>query len=62
VLKNMTNTDPTPTIPNFNAANPNIYVTTGASCNGESLTLGQGPRKVAFQMKLEGNGVTCVNN
>jgi prepilin-type N-terminal cleavage/methylation domain-containing protein len=62
VLTNMSSTDPTSTIKDFDAASPNIYVTTEASCNGESLTLKQGPRKVAFQMKLEGSGVACVNN
>ena len=40
----------------------NIHVTTGATCNGEALTTGQGSRKVALQMKLEGGGVACVNN
>lgn len=52
-----------PNIPaTFNSAAPIIYVTTGAKCNGESLTLLQGSRKVAFQMKLEGNGIACQNN
>lgn len=46
----------------FVADNPYIYVTIGSICNGESLTEGQGSRKVAFQMKLEGSGIACVNN
>ena len=39
-----------------------ITATTGAICNGEALTTGQGTRKVALQMKLEGGGIACVNN
>jgi len=46
----------------FDPANPNIVATVGSTCNGESLTSGQGSRKVAFQMKLEGNGIACSNN
>lgn len=46
----------------FDSANPNIVVTVGATCDGESLTTGQGARKVAFQMKLEGSGIACSNN
>lgn len=39
-----------------------IQVAVGSICNGESLTGGQGNRKVAFRMRLEGGGVACVNN
>lgn len=46
----------------FDAANPVIVATIDATCDGESLVMGQGSRKVAFQMKLEGNGTACVNN
>ncbi len=46
----------------FDSANPIILVTVGAKCDGEDVTTGQGPRKVAFQMKLEGSGITCQNN
>ena len=46
----------------FNPDNPLILVTVGSTCNGESLTSGQGSRKVAFQMKLEGNGIACSSN
>lgn len=46
----------------FDAASPNIIVTIGATCNGETLTTGQGTRKVALQMKLEGGGISCQNN
>jgi prepilin-type N-terminal cleavage/methylation domain-containing protein len=47
---------------NFDAANATISATVGAVCNGENLTTGQGARKVALQMKLEGGGVACANN
>jgi prepilin-type N-terminal cleavage/methylation domain-containing protein len=46
----------------FDSANPAVVVTVGATCNGEGLTTGQGSRKVAFQMKLEGSGIACQNN
>ena len=39
-----------------------IFVTRGAVCNGEALTTGQGDRKVAFRVVLEGGGVSCVSN
>lgn len=39
-----------------------IYATAGATCSGETVTTGQGARKVAIQYKLEGGGVVCVNN
>lgn len=53
----------TGTVPtSFNPANPDIVVTIGATCNGEAITTGQGARKVALQMKLEGGGISCVNN
>jgi prepilin-type N-terminal cleavage/methylation domain-containing protein len=40
-----------------------IFVTPGATCDGEVADkTGQGARKVAFQMKLEGAGVSCVSN
>lgn len=46
----------------FDPANPVIVATIGGTCKGESVVGNQGSRKVAFQMKLEGNGTTCVNN
>ena len=46
----------------FSSTTPNISVTVGAVCDGEILTIGQGARKVAFQMKLEGGGITCASN
>lgn len=53
----------TASLPNeFDAASPVVLVTVGATCDGESLTTGQGSRKVAFQMKLEGSGIACSNN
>jgi prepilin-type N-terminal cleavage/methylation domain-containing protein len=51
-----------PTIGDFNAAQPNVYATQGATCNGEDIDLGKGARKVALQMKLEGGGIACVSN
>lgn len=44
---------------------PRVIVATPASkcaTDGSTLTGGQGSRKVAFQMRLEGGGVACVNN
>lgn len=46
----------------FDSVTSNIYVTTGAVCNGEDVKTGQGTGKVALQYKLEGGGVACVNN
>lgn len=46
----------------FDAANPVIKVIVGAKCVGESFKTGEGSRKVAFQMKLEGSGIACTNN
>jgi len=46
----------------FDAASPVIEVTVDAKCVGEDVEIKQGPRKVAFRMKLEGSGVACVNN
>jgi prepilin-type N-terminal cleavage/methylation domain-containing protein len=57
------NVSATATLPtSFDSASPYIVVTTGATCNGEDISTGQGARKVAFQMKLEGSGVACQNN
>ena len=40
-----------------------IYYTVGATCGtGGAVTTGQGNRKVALRMVLEGGGVACVNN
>lgn len=39
-----------------------IYYTTEATCNGESVRTGQGNRKVAFRLPLEGGGVSCISN
>jgi len=47
---------------NFGSEFPYIIATVGSTCDGETLTSGQGSRKVAFQMKLEGSGIACVNN
>lgn len=46
----------------FDANSPVIYVSIGAKCDGENITTGQGARKVALRMKLEGGGISCVNN
>lgn len=46
----------------FVADNRLIRVDVGATCNGETITTGQGARKVAFRMVLEGGGIACVNN
>lgn len=46
----------------FNSAAPTIRVVYGAVCNGDTLTTGQGTRKVALQMKLEGGGIACQSN
>jgi prepilin-type N-terminal cleavage/methylation domain-containing protein len=47
----------------FDPAKPIILVSVGAVCGeGETITAGQGSRKVALQMKLEGGGITCQNN
>ena len=57
------NVSPTATLPTeFDSTAPVIKVTVGATCDGEALKSGQGSRKVAFQMKLEGSGVACSNN
>lgn len=39
-----------------------IQVTTNAKCDGEALVTGAGANKVAVQYKLEGGGISCVNN
>ena len=53
----------TQTLPStFSSTTPIIRVTQGSTCNGELLTAGQGNRKVALQMVLEGGGIACVNN
>jgi len=46
----------------FEPDNPVVLVTVGATCDGEGIKTGQGSRKVALQMKLEGSGVACQNN
>lgn len=46
----------------FNPDEPVILITVGATCDGENIVTGQGSRKVAFQMKLEGSGTACQNN
>lgn len=48
----------------FDGTNPNIKVTVGSVCSSSEgvLTSGQGARKLALQMKLEGNGIACINN
>lgn len=54
----------TPTAATYNAASPLIYARPGNICGTADGTLvtGQGARKVALQMRLEGGGVACVNN
>ncbi len=39
-----------------------IYYTVGATCNGESLTTGQGNRKISLRIRLEGGGIACFSN
>ena len=39
-----------------------IFVTPTTTCNGETLTTGQGNRKVSFRLILEGGGVLCQSN
>lgn len=40
-----------------------IYYNTGAICGtGGTVTTGQGARKVALRVVLEGGGLSCVNN
>jgi prepilin-type N-terminal cleavage/methylation domain-containing protein len=57
------NVSTTATLPTtFDPEQPVIVVTVGATCDGEGLTTGQGSRKVAFQMALEGGGVACQSN
>ena len=51
-----------PSIGSFDGSQPKVYVTTGASCDGEDIDLGKGASKVALQMKLEGGGVACQSN
>ncbi len=46
----------------FSSELPNILVTVGSTCDGETVKSGQGSRKVALQMVLEGGGIACVNN
>lgn len=48
----------------FDGANPYIKATKGAICGNDegTVTTGQGSRKIALQMRLEGSGVACINN
>lgn len=46
----------------YNPEVRSIHVNVGSVCDGEGLKTGQGNRKAALQMKLEGGGVACVNN
>ena len=46
----------------FDEAEHTIWVTSSAACDGEVTKAASGPRKVAFQYKLEGGGVVCVAN
>lgn len=43
-------------------ANVRIFYAVGYTCDGESLTGGQGTRKIALRMVLEGGGVSCISN
>lgn len=53
-----------PTTPEFEASPRYIYATIGAKCDTDGSTVqgGQGGRKVAFRMILEGGGVACVSD
>lgn len=59
-----TSTTAFPATPDFEASPRNIYATVGAKCatDGSTVTTGQGNRKVAFRMILEGGGVACVSD
>jgi hypothetical protein len=48
----------------FNSKISIIYITNGAICSddNESLLFDKGSRKVALQLKLEGDGIACVSN
>lgn len=39
-----------------------IYITTQATCDGETAVKSSNPRKVTLQYKLEGGGVACLNS
>ena len=39
-----------------------VFVNMEATCDGESINTGQGSRKVAFRIALEGGGVYCQSN
>lgn len=43
-------------------ASVRIFYAIGYTCNGESLNGGQGARKIALRMVLEGGGVSCISN
>lgn len=44
-------------------ANVRVYYTTGATCDtGGNVLTGQGNRKVAFRLVLEGGGIACRSN
>lgn len=53
---------PTSDATNDREALVRIFVASGAVCDGENITTGQGDRKVALRMALEGGGVACVSN
>lgn len=50
------------TTPDKATTDVTIYYTEGAKCDGENVAKGQGARKVAFRLVLEGGGIACVNN
>ncbi|MBC7868851.1 type II secretion system protein [Candidatus Saccharibacteria bacterium] len=55
--------DTTRTAPSTSVAdNGEIWVFSSSTCNGETISSSASVRKVALAMKLEGGGVSCVNN
>lgn len=46
----------------FDASNPVIAVTMGATCSGSEILADQGTRKFAFRMRLSSGKIYCINN
>lgn len=42
--------------------NHQVYITTNATCDGETLIESTGTQKVALRYKLEGGGLVCLSN
>ncbi len=53
--------DPSLNEPTFDAATAVIYVAEKRVCDGEKI-VSAGSQKVAFRIKLEGGGISCVSN